>query len=72
MRKEILDQSDLHTHAFELKEFIGDALAPLSISEKFTVYVRDGEGRQAQRAKFECETLTDGSKVYNLIVEFED
>lgn len=39
--------------------------------EEVVVYVRDGDGNPARLAYLERETLTDGSTVVNLVIEFK-
>lgn len=63
----IVDRRSLTAEALTLKEILEDAevFEGLDLS---VIYVEDEQGNQFGSAKLVEETLTDGSKVYNLVL----
>lgn len=70
MTTQIIGTYDFDEDAMGLGDFIQNALSDLPNSQ-IVVYVTDDQGRPATLATFERETLTDGSKVVNLIIKFD-
>lgn len=62
---------DFTEDAMGLGDFIVQMMFDLPDNE-IVVHVADAEGRAAKEARFERETLSDGSTVVNLIISFED
>lgn len=61
---------DFDEDAMGLGDFVTAQMAALP-NDEIVVYVTDGESRAAKAARFERQTLTDGSTVVNLVIEFE-
>jgi nitrate reductase assembly molybdenum cofactor insertion protein NarJ len=67
MTKTVIEKQTLTQDAFTLKELLDDAES-LSDIDLTTVYVETEDGTQFGSVKLVEETLTDGSKVYNLVL----
>ncbi len=67
-KKVIIRKSLMHANAIALNELIIDALGHVPKENIFVMYVKDAEGRTFDSAWLEEETLTDGSKVYNIVL----
>lgn len=65
--------SRLPNHADSLGDFIQDSVAEARKADQGgpVIYIYDGRGNQITGAALEEETLTDGSKVYNLHLNSE-
>jgi hypothetical protein len=72
MANEIISSYDFEEDAMGLGDWIAGLFNDKSISdEEMVVYVSDEQARPATSARFERETLTDGSTVVNLIISFD-
>lgn len=69
MRTETIATYDFDTDAAGLAWFISATIRGLR-DGTVDVYVRDQDGRDATRARIVRETLTDGSTVVNLVIDF--
>jgi hypothetical protein len=70
MEKEIIGSYDFAEDAMGLGDFVTGNMAQLP-DDEIVVYVTDGEGNHAKYAVFVRETLTDGSTVVNLVIQFD-
>ena len=68
---ETIDSSGLDRHALTLADLVNDNLAVIPVGERAVIHVKDEEGREATQAFLEWETLTDGSRVANLVIHFD-
>ena len=66
MTKTVIEKQTLTEEAFTLKEFLEDAES-LDGIDLSTVYVETEDGTQFGSVKLVEETLSDGSKVFNLV-----
>ena len=66
---EWISEYDFDQDAMGLGPFITGEVEALP-DDEMTVYVQDDLGNFARKATFIRETLTDGSTVVNLIIEF--
>lgn len=69
--KQTVATYNMHDHATGLATFIKDNVSDITQEFKPIVYMTDEEGRHVIQAKMEEVTLTDGSKVYNLVLKLE-
>lgn len=70
MTQEIISTYDFDEDAMGLGDFVQSTFSDLPNSE-IVVCVTDDQDRPATLATFVRETLTDGSKVVNLIIKFD-
>lgn len=69
MSKTIVEKRTLIEEAFTLMEFLADAETAANEGiDLSAVYVEDENGNQFGSVKLVEETLTDGSRVYNLVL----
>lgn len=69
MRTKTIATYDFDPDAVGLAQFIASTTRGL-LSGEYDVYLRDQDGRDATRARFVSETLTDGSTVVNFVIDF--
>jgi hypothetical protein len=67
----VLSTYNMVNHATGLAGFIDEQVEYNSEHRDPIVYVTDEEGRHVIAAQFEEVILTDGSKVYNLVLKLE-
>lgn len=67
MSKETIDFAELKFGAHSFKDFL-DACGHEPGLDLSVVYLKDSDGNLFGKVFLEQETLTDGSKVYNLIL----
>jgi hypothetical protein len=68
MAKEVVAHEILEMDAVSLRGFITKHIIDDPSDEKAVVYVQDDEGRIFDHVSLVCETLSDGSKVFNLVL----
>lgn len=68
--KQILSTYDFDEDAMGLGDFVAAQIEALP-NDQIVVLVHDDQSNPATSARFERETLTDGSKVVNLIISFD-
>jgi hypothetical protein len=56
--------------ALEEAQIVAEETADASDNPAVFFYCHDQEGRPAQHVKVTCDTLTDGSKAYNIEIVF--
>jgi hypothetical protein len=66
MKTKVIASVELEMDALTLMDFLGDTIG--KDHDMVCVYVQDDEGRTFEKVKLVEETLTDGSKVHNLIL----
>lgn len=66
MSKKVLMSKDLEMDAMDLQSFIGEVFE--SDKHLVIVYIKDDEGRIFDKAQLVKETLTDRSKVYDIVL----
>lgn len=71
MANETVNSYDFAEDAMGFGQFINDTFADNLSDEEIVVYVEDAQGNSAKSARFVRQTLTDGSTVVNLIIEFD-
>lgn len=72
MSVETVATYDFVMDAAGLGDFIGEQIDAIPEEDSIVVYVTDEKGREAVKARWEKRTLTDGSSVFELIIEFRD
>lgn len=72
MTKETIARYEFDTDAMGLGDFLTAAFGPHGVIEdgEEVVYVEDHHGNPAKNARLVRETLSDGSTVVNLIIDF--
>lgn len=70
MSEKVFATYDFEMDAMGLGDFVQGIVADLP-DDEIHVYVYDEEGRGAKQARFVRETLTDGSTVVDLVIEFD-
>lgn len=63
---------DMSEDVMGLADFINQQLDANKEDDLFVVYVELEDGTPCKKAEWVCNTLSDGSKTYNLRMTFED
>jgi hypothetical protein len=65
MSTKVIRSKELKMDAMDLQAFLEEVFEDQSL---IAVYVQDDTGRTFERVRLEEETLTDGSKVHNIVL----